>query len=159
MYISSYIQEIGMARKIAVFGTDGIMGDIYTEENLKNRARLLSLYRWIKIEQAFIFDTKFAIASGNIDKNKFFELLKPLKGLEHLYQFTKEEITSITPHGETKTIHINQKVFDFCINQMNEIHDQILSVLNKNNLIFRGADEYDVYEYKQNVLQRIAETI
>jgi hypothetical protein len=126
-------------------------------DEMKTELKLKSLYRWIVTEKLLIRDSYFAIKSGNPDRNKLKSYKLLLEDLESKFYMVKKEMVSENATGKRKIIKINQEIFDQFVNALDILHEKILDPLNKNDLVFLGSEDEDIYEYKERLINQAVE--
>jgi hypothetical protein len=155
--LSSHIANIVLSRKICYFGAIDLVEELSLTDSDKVRARLSSLFRWIKTEQDLINDSLFAISSNKFDKAKLLQYRESLKILEKTYPIVKKNTPIRNRMGSTVVLEIDEVQYNKFLKALDTLHEKILEPLNRNDLIFLGAEEYDVFERKQDAIRQVSE--
>lgn len=156
--IMSPLIKIDEYIEICQFGTSELTSEFLTNDNMKTQAKLIALKRLIKTTEMLINNSLFAIYDPK-DKEKLKQMKKQIKLTSALFPLTSKITTSQTQTSNTKTITINEKIFDTILDIMIDINREILTPLNKADLIFKGSEEYDPMEYKKIVMAELSGAI
>ncbi len=130
------IKNIRQYRVLSVFGVNTLEQDIYIYDlNLKNQSRLMSLSRWMDSLKVLMLFTKFNLKDK--DHIEIYETnISRLKKISIKFKDLKSEIKA---RGKIQ-LTIDEKLFEFIIEDLDMMLVKILDILNKVGLIFKQEE-------------------
>jgi len=151
--LMQHLIELHENEKIAYFGTISLPDEFMLDDNTKNIARIKALRRYAKTLEMLIRDVKFALRKNDrpsIDKFK-----EEIVRVQKLIPMVEIKVTNSRERKETITI--DEQKFDKFLSILINIKEQILSPMNRADLIFVGSDaDWDPIEYKKQIMHRLS---
>ena len=135
---------------IAKFGYDSLMEELDNYAIPVESLRLMGLDRLIHELLKLIQNSKFAMKIKGTKET----ILKYEETLLNLLKFTPFISTvKVNQVKRTRTVRINEKLFNKILKKALEVKSNINEPLNKNDLIFTSKEEFDPIAYKQQIFK------
>lgn len=139
---------------IANFGSVDILEEFNLDESLKNDIRIKALTRLLKTLQLLINNAMFAVSKG--DKVILKKYQDDLKLIEGILPLTHK--LTINESSRSKELRINPKAFNFVLDMLIKIKEEVNQPLDRANLIYGSKEEFDPDEFKKRVMEDYANT-
>lgn len=149
--IMKWLYLIDEYETIAMFGTSELIEDIITTEEIKNIARIKALERLFHATGKVLRNTNFALFKEG--KEKINDYKKDLKLIQSVLPYIKEEIRD--DRKKMSRVIIREEAFNFILNQLMRINEEMLEPLNKASLIFMAVEEFDPDDLKKKLIEDI----
>lgn len=149
--IMKWLYLIDEYETIAMFGTSELIEDIITSEEIKNIARIKALERLFHATEKVLRNTRFALFKEGRASVEVYK--KDLNLLRVILPNIKEEIRD--DRSKRRKVIIKEEVFNFLLNQLMRINEEMLEPLNKASLIFMAVEEFDPDDLKKKLMEDI----
>jgi hypothetical protein len=141
-------------REICYFGTSEIIEEFIITEQNKTQGRLYGLERYVVTLMSLITDAVGQVKSPSKMTLKNFQIaLGILKNSMHL---TKETTTRENYNGRFEKIEIREDIFNYILQKLININEDVSEILTQNDLIFYNIPEFDMDKAKEEFMGRIS---
>lgn len=151
--IMKLLSELDDYEIVCEFGALDILEDFQISDEIKKLARIKALYRYAKTLRMLIGNTVFAVKKEDTDKmNKWKKETNDLRKVIP----SCEKIT-INQRDKKRDVNIDESKFNFILDKLIFIKEELLYPLNKAELIYMFKEEFDPKKFKQQLKEDISE--
>lgn len=147
-----HIRDLRKFERISRFGVFDFENQYEISNEMKIDARIKGLFWYADELSSLIADNIFAIKpSEKSDKDTLKDYMDSIIILKEAIQYAKKEINQ----RDRITIVIDDLVFGKILDFLIGIKIETLEILNKSDLIFKGIDEFDPDQIKEELFKEL----